>query len=143
MDEVIRVTGIESFIHELNQLAQKYPDRAGELLEKEGKNFRKLVINNVELLVGTTHSRKSLHKVGSYRVSKAKGIGKHQYVEISAKSPHFHLVEHGHQLIVGGKPKGFVPGKHMMSNAVIICRREVPKAVEDMVDTLLKERGLT
>lgn len=143
MEEVIQITGIDSAIGDLNQLIKSYPDKAGELLEKAGKNIRKQVVHNVNSSVGTVHSKKTLHKAGSYRVSKAKGLGKNQYVEISAKSPHFHLVEHGHQLIINGTPRGFVAGKHMMSNAVAAYRREMPKAVEDMVDALLKERGLT
>ena len=37
MEERIVVTGIEELTEELQTLISQYPDRAGELLEKQGK----------------------------------------------------------------------------------------------------------
>ena len=149
MEEKIQVTGLEEVQKELLTLVKQYPDRAGELLETQGKNLRKTVKDNVDKSLGTARNRegadpkKSLHKIGAYKVSKAKGIGTKQYVEVSAKVPHFHLVEHGHTLIINGQNRGFVPGKHMMADAVKTHQREMPKMAEQMLDQLLKERGLT
>lgn len=144
MEEILTVSGIDDITAELKNLVKEYPDKAGELLEKRGKTLRKDVVANVDKRLGTTKNvKQSLHRIGSYRVSKAKGIGLLQYVEISAKSPHFHLLERGHEIILNGKYMGFYPGQHMMADAISVNRREMPKAVEDMVDALLKERGLT
>lgn len=144
MEEILTVSGIDDITAELKNLVKEYPDKAGELLEKRGKALRKDVVANVDKRLGTTkNAKQSLHRIGSYRVSKAKGIGLLQYVEISAKSPHFHLLERGHEIILNGRHMGFYPGQHMMADAINVNRREMPKAVEDMVDALLKERGLT
>ena len=144
MEEILTVSGIDDITAELKNLVKEYPDKAGELLEKRGKTLRKDVVANVDKRLGTTkNAKQSLPRIGSYRVSKAKGIGLLQYVEISAKSPHFHLLERGHEIILNGKHMGFYPGQHMMADAISVNRREMPKAVEDMVDALLKERGLT
>ena len=143
MEERIVVTGIEELTKELQTLISQYPDRAGELLEKQGKALRKEVVKNVDRTLGTAKSKRSLHKISSYRVSKAQGIGRKQYVEVSAKSPHFHLLERGHEIIMNGENKGFYPGKHMMADAVKTHQREMPKMAEQMLDQLLKERGLT
>lgn len=141
MEERISVTGIETVTKEFKSLVAKYPDRAGELLRMQGVAIRKEVIKNVKESVGTIHSKKSLSKAGSYRVSQPKGLGIRQTVEISAQSPHFHLVEHGHELIVNGENRGFVPGKHMMADAVKKREKEMPAAVDAMLGELLKEGG--
>lgn len=143
MEEILTVSGMDDLRAELKNLVKEYPDKAGELLEKRGKALRKDVVANADKRLGTTKNNKqSLHRTSSYRVSKAKGIGIKQYVEVSAKSPHFHLLERGHEIIFHGKHIGFYPGQHMMADAISTNRREMPKTVEDMVDALLKERGL-
>lgn len=143
MEEVLTMVGISELVAELETLAKQYPDKAGELLQKQGRELRKEVIKNVKKSTKTAGSKKSLRKVGSYRVSRPKGTGIRQYVEVSAQSPHFHLVEHGHELVVNGENRGFVPGKHMMADAVKAYEREMPTATGRMLDALLKERGLS
>lgn len=144
MEEILTVSGIDDVSEELMALVKSYPDKAGELLEKRGKALRKDVVANVNKRLGTTrNSKRSLHKLGSYQVSKAKGIGAKQYVEFSAKSPHFHLLERGHEIILNGVNIGFYPGQHMLADAVKVHQQEMPKAVESMVEELLKERGLS
>ena len=143
MEETLTVVGISELTAELETLAKQYPDKAGELLQKQGRELRKEVIKNVKKSTKTSGSKKSLRKAGSYRVSRPKGVGIRQYVEVSAQSPHFHLVEHGHELVVNGENRGFVPGKHMMADAVKTYGREMPAAAERMLDALLKERGLS
>jgi hypothetical protein len=57
-------------------------------------------------------------------------------------SPHFHLLERGHEIIINGQNKGFYSGQHMMADAVKQHQREMPAAASEMVDALIKERGL-
>lgn len=135
--------GIEELIDSLNDLSRKYPDRAGELLQKNAKELRKQVVKNVKEDTKTKgETKRSLSKAGSYEISQVQGYGASQYVEIKARSPHFHLVEHGHVLKNHyGKTIGFVDGKHMMSNAVKKTEQTMPSIVENMVEELLKEGG--
>lgn len=138
------VDGLEDLIGSLKDLTNKYPDRAGELLQKNAKQLRKDVVKEVKDLTDTDgSSKRSLAKAGSYAISQVQGFGTNQYVEISAKSPHFHLVEHGHDLVThSGETIGFVQGKHMMENAVKKSVENMPSTVEDMIAELLKEEGL-
>ena len=154
------VEGIDELVDRFKKLARKYPDKTGELLKKEAKSLRKDVINRVKRDNDTNKkSKRSLTKASSYKISPVKGYNGKQYVEISAKSPHFHLVEHGHEKVMpyshglrgkkgikipnknGGQTIGFVPGKHMMAQAVSEEQGNIANVVSGMVDELLKEEG--
>lgn len=159
-DMSISVEGLDELAISLKELTKKYPDKAGELLQQNAKALRKEVVKNVKK---DTHfdkgNKKSLAKTGSYKISQVMGYGTKQFVEISAKSPHFHLVEHGHDSVMpdfhgvkgekgkripnknAGQKVGFVQGKHMMANAIKKAEREMPETLSKMVDELLKESG--
>lgn len=156
----LSVDGINELVDSFKKLAKKYPDKTGELLQKEAKNIRKSVINKVKRDKETNEkSKRSLTKASSYKISPVQGYNEKQYVEISAKSPHFHLVEHGHEIVMpyyhgikgekrvripnknGGQTVGFVPGKHMMAQAVSEEQGNIVNVVSGMVDELLKEGG--
>lgn len=139
------IDGMDELVESLERLIRKYPDKAGELLQKNAKKLRKDVITNVKEDTKTTgKTKRSLSKTSSYSVSPVKGYGTSQYVEISAKSPHFHLVEHGHVLKShSGQTIGFVQGRHMMENAVKKREEHMDKDLERMISQLLKEERLT
>lgn len=159
-DETIslNVAGIEGLIEDFKKLARKCPDKTGELLQKEAKNLRKDVIKRVKKDKETNEkSKRSLTKASSYKISPVQGYNEKQYVEISAKSPHFHLVEHGHNIVMpyshgikgeknvkvpnknAGQTVGFVQGKHMMAEAAAREQEKIADVVSDMINTLLKE----
>lgn len=157
---ILSTEGIEELVEDFKKLARKYPDRAGELLQKEAKEIRKRVINRVKRDKDSNEkSKRSLTKASSYKISPVQGYNEKQYVEISAKSPHFHLVEHGHEMKMpyyhgikgqkgvkvpnknGGQTIGFVSGKHMMADAVREENSKIADVVSDMVDALLQEGG--
>ena len=144
-DVEITVSGMDELTDSLADLARKYPDRAGELLQANARELRKEVVRKAKEVTNTSvSSKKSLGKAGSYKISPVLGYGENQYVEVSAKSPHFHLVEHGHVLKTkSGRAIGFVQGRHMMKEAVKIHEEKFPATVSGMIDTLLKEEGLT
>ena len=156
---ILSTEGIEELVEDFKKLARKYPDRAGELLHQEAKKIRKSVINRVKRDKDTKKkTKRSLTKASSYKIS-IHGYNEKQYVEISAKSPHFHLVEHGHNIVLpyyhgvkgqkgvripnknGRQTVGFVHGKHMMADAVREENAKIADVVSDMVSELLKEGG--
>ncbi len=138
------VDGLEDLEKSFRELVNKYPDKAGDLLRADARQLRKDVVKEVKKLTKTTgSSKRSLAKVGSYKISQVQGYYEGQYVEISAKSPHFHLVENGHELIINGQNRGFVQGKHMLDTAVKRHQESMPGIVSDMVDKLLEEGGLS
>lgn len=145
----LSLEGVEELVQSLESLSKKYPDRAGELLQKNAKALRKEVVKNVKAETEPRKPKKNggtpkkqLHKISSYAISPIQGYGANQFVEVSAKSPHFHLVEHGHVLKSrSGNTIGFVQGKHMMDNAIKKAENEMPDTLEEMVTQLLKEEG--
>lgn len=138
------IDGLDDLTKSFENLVRKYPDRAGELLREDARQLRKEVVKETKKVTKTkSSSKRSLGKVGSYKISPVQGIGQAQYVEVSAKSPHFHLVEHGHVLKShDGKTIGFVPGKHMMETTVKKHQETMPDIVTEMVEQLLREERL-
>jgi hypothetical protein len=87
---------------------------------------------------------KSLTKLGNTKVYPIQGMGKRQYVEIGATSPHFHLFERGHNLIVPWIPSvsGFVEGRYVMKESIDEFEKDLPEIAQKMCDELLKEGNL-
>lgn len=154
--------GVDELISDFKRLTKAYPDKAGKLLRSEASKLVKEVVRNVKRrTTPDKENKESIARIINYRVSQVQGFNEKQFVEISAKSPHFHLVEHGHEIIMpashgikgkegvsvpnknAGQNVGFVQGKHMMADAVKVYERELPNALSDMVDALLEEEGLT
>lgn len=162
-DLSFEIEGLSELTGALEAVAKKYPDKAGELLVQQAKELRKDVVKQVKNDTETDgSSKRSLAKTGSYEISQVKGFGEQQYVEVSAKSPHFHLLENGHMKVVprtrtvtrpngekvkitnpnGGQVIGFVPGYHFMDAATRKRRLHIPEELESTVAKLLKDEGL-
>lgn len=136
------IDGLEELATDFEKLVKRYPDKAGELLKKEAKNLRKKVAKRMKSEKKSKQkSKRPLENAGSYKISPVLGMGAMQYVEVSAKSPHFHLVEHGHDLVQGGQVVGHVQGTKFFENTVKEHEAEMPRIVSRMVDELLKEGG--
>ena len=141
-DREFTISGLSEVTESFEKIIRAYPDKAGDILRRNAFRLRNHVVKNVKSDTKSKgKSKKSLAKPSSYKVSQVKGTGKNQYVEISAKSPHFHLVEHGHNLVIKGKNIGFVPGKHMMENAVKNFEDKSEQMAQELIDKLLKEGG--
>lgn len=159
----MEVEGLEELQESFQNMIHKYPDRAGELLVKQAKELRKDVVKMVKNDTDSDgKSKRSLAKAKEYKIGKVQGLNDQQYIEVSARAPHFHLVENGHQIVTprtrtvqrkdgskekvklanGGASKGYVVGYHFMDRASKKRRIEIPKALESTIDKLLKEEGL-
>lgn len=158
----MEVKGLDDLTQSFQMFVRNYPDKAGVLLNQQAKELRKDVTKQVKNDTDTDGtSEMSLAKSGSYEIGPVRGYGSSQFVEISAKSPHFHLLENGHYQVVprtrtikvnGGKKKisiksggsdvGFTPGYHFMDAASRKRQIAIPEGVEKMVNQLLREEGL-
>lgn len=136
--------GIDDLVDTLVELSRKYPDRASELLQADAKILRKDVVSRIKKDAETKkQSKRSLRKAGSYKISQPRDFGCMQYIEISATSPHFHLVEHGHNKTNRkGEVIGFVEGRRYMADAVEEFEDNIEYHVISMIDALLKEGDL-
>lgn len=136
------IEGLEELANDLDRLVKKYPDKAGDVLRAEARTLRQKASRRMKREKKSRQTTKRpLENVGSYKVSPVQGLGTAQYVEVSAKSPHFHLVEHGHDLVRNGQTVGHVQGTHYFENTVKEQEAQMPMVVQRMVDKLLKEEG--
>lgn len=147
-DLMVTVKGMDEVIDGMKALAQKYPDRVGDFVRKEAFKTRGMIVKEVRDCLDVDHGNDaSLGKIKNYAVSQVKGYGSGQYVEISAKSPHFHLLENGHNLLdrrtkqpVG---QGWVPGYQMAGAAYKKEQERYPQNASEFIDDLLQKEGLT
>lgn len=57
-------------------------------------------------------------------------------------SPHAHLINNGHRLIIKGQSKGFVEGKHFMEAAKEGFEEGYYKDVQDFIDEMIEANNL-
>ena len=136
--------GLEELERDLTAAVRAAPERAKETLGEISKDFKKSAKKraNSELKPhereGSEKNKAIRRKWGSKVVEE--GIGATALVWNSAR--HFHLVENGHNLVRGGRVVGFVAGKHIMEKTRNEHDSVVPERFEEMVDNILRERGL-
>lgn len=141
----ISIQGLDELTSDFEKLISRYPDKAGDLLRKNAREFRKEYVKNVRSAVKYSSGKaKSLTKLGNTKVYPIQGMGKRQYVEIGATSPHFHLFERGHNLIIPWMPNvsGRVEGRFIMKKSIDEYENKLPEIAQDMCDELLKEGNL-
>lgn len=163
MDSTVKVIGIDDLDASIRKVIKKYPDRAGECLRDEARRTRKEIVKNAKDTTNTkSKSKRSLGKVGSYRISQVQGYNENQYVEISARSPHYHLVERGHAMKMparvayfnkksgkkvsfrspyAGQSRGRVSGRFFLKKAKEAEAERFPEFVDEMLERLLHESG--
>ena len=139
----IEIHGMDELIDSVNTLIRKYPDRSGDFLRKQAMETRKGIAAEARSAVNVNTSNKaSLGKATNYKVSQVKGIGADQYVELTAKSPHFHLIEHGHEQVTpGGRHVGYVQGYKILDAEAKRQEIKLPRAFEEMAEKVLSEEG--
>ena len=146
MSRQVVLEGIDDFeklAKDFKKVVKKYPDRCAKLLRKDAGSLRYNVVKkSKEVLNINPKSAKSLGYARNYKISQVKGFGYNMYIEITSKSPHFHLVEKGHNLVKDGQIIGWVNGRFQMETTVKKYQEELPRSVKKMVDQLLNECGL-
>ena len=143
MADGVVLKGMDELIESVDVLIQKYPDRMGDFLRDQAMEARKGVAKEAKAAVDVDMSeRYSLGRPGNYAVSQIKGYGTQQYVEVSAKSPHFHLIENGHELAShNGRSIGWVPGYKIMDAETKRRKVTFPAEFGKMAAKLLEEEG--
>ena len=165
MDGVkLTVSGLTELNEDLMRLMQQYPDKAGDLLRKNAREFRKEYTHTVQAVAKqTTGNRKALELLRNTKVYPVQGYGARQYVEVGATSPHFHLFERGHELYNPHDPRkpkkdkkskdkkdrnrnkvkaGRVEGRFVMKKTIDLYEGKLPEVAKMMYDELLKEGNL-
>lgn len=142
----IEVDGLDEVVRKLEHLGAKYPDRAEEILKDNAKEFRKDLTRKMRSVIKKNKAgKKSLRRVGTYKIYPVRGYNLNTEIDIGAVAPHFHLFERGHnQTGRDGKTiVGYVEGRYVMRDTIEDYRAKYPKVVESRVNRILKEEGLT
>lgn len=166
MDGVeITITGLEELNEDLKKLMNRYPDKAGDLLRKNAREFRKEYTHTVQAVAKyPSGKKKALELLRNTKVYPVQGYGARQYVEVGATSPHFHLFERGHDLYNPHDPKqpkkdkkskdkkdknrnkvkaGHVEGRFVMKKSIDSYENKLPEVAKKLYDELLEEANLT
>ncbi len=160
----LTVTGLTELNEDLQKLMQRYPDKAGDLLRKNAREFRKEYVHNVQdAAIEVSGKGKALELLRNTKVYPVQGYGAGQYVEVGATSPHFHLFERGHDLYNPHSPEqkreekkdrnkknrngkkvkaGRVEGRFVMQKSIDSYEGKLPEVAQKMYDELLKEGNL-
>lgn len=134
----------------LTKAARKYPDKAESRLRTVSNRFRRDVINDTKSQV----KEHTGNLIKGMKLDRIRGYGANIERDFRGTSPHFHLIENGHEIVTaktkngkqiknGGKKIGFVEGKHIVKK-----KREqyaeyvMPFEMKRLLDEITKECGL-
>ena len=136
-DFEVKFEGINDFKAKLEEVRARYPFKEEEILLKLGGMLKASAKDKTPLGGDKKHLR------DQYKLSKVNYEKDGSNITMTNKSPLFHLIENGHQQVVGGKlAKGgkvvkFVPGKHMVETAMIELDQVLPTVVDAWLDGIL------
>jgi hypothetical protein len=151
MSMTLKVEGLEELQDSFEKVIRQFPDDAGNELRKLGLQIKKDAISNTKARTASNPKHKQ-SLLRNYGVSQVRGTYLDQEVDITTSSPHFHLVEDGHEQVMpykimghpysrGGEHVGRVQGFDMLKDAIEKNEDEMPKNMEKMVDKILKKNG--
>jgi len=133
----IKWSGMTELYSKLEEVRIKFPFKEEEILKKLGTTLK------ASAKAKTPVGKNKEHLKDSYTVSKAE-FGDHlTSANLVTKSPHWHLVEAGHDIVQGGEKgkggvvTGHVPGKFMVEISLQEMDATLPTVIETWLDKTL------
>lgn len=138
----IEFEGLSEFQEDLLVMAQKtLPKETNKMMKKAGQKLtthaRREARGAVDNVTGNYYKGFKTGKV--FKDAEGKTV-----VRTINSSPHAHLLEHGHNIVRGGRIVGFAPGRLIMSAAAkkYDSSGEFEKVISDELDRMLRDHGL-
>ena len=128
--------GIEGLQDDIQKVIDSCPEETEKELKKLGNKVKNYAIED------TPKKTENLQK--GYKVSNVTySMAGNSYVTVKNDSPHFHLIEKGHNIKndKNGQILGYVPGKHMMENAITRLDEEFEAEMKRWTKKMLKRLG--
>ncbi|MCI8483499.1 MAG: hypothetical protein HFH41_04070 [Lachnospiraceae bacterium] len=125
--------GMEELERDLREAIEEYPEDMRKGLRTIAKDFKESVKDKTP--DGKNHRGDASTKMRKKFGIRTRKEGETSIALIYNSSPHFHLVEKGHNVVRGGRVVGFVPGKHMMEKT----RNEFQDIIPDRFETLCNQ----
>lgn len=165
-DYGFELDGLEELAQDIQACMKEYPEEASKKIYNLSGKFTKDV--NEKFPADYNRGKRPLSKNWKREREKTAFTGYTIRVNVSNKSPHFHLVENGHMKIVtpmayaihinrtekSKRPRrikkvkfkrenrGFVPGKHYCERTRNEWKEKFPEEIEKFLDKMLKDRKL-
>ncbi len=137
---------IDDLRESLVSAIRKYPDMAENRLRQVSNNFRKDVVEKEKKVIVNDEivKKNKITTTQGFKLSKTRGYNENMEVNFSAKAPHFHLVENGHEQVdKNGQVIGWVEGNHVVKR---MCKsyedHVMPFEVNKLLNDITKESGL-
>lgn len=135
----IKWSGMTELYSKLEEVRIKYPFKEEEIVKKLAQSLKTSAKDR------TPTGKNKEHLKDSYTVSKA-AFGDHlTSANLVTKSPHWHLVENGHDIVRGGKKgkggvvTGYVQGKYMVEISLQEMDATLPIVLETWLNKTLGE----
>lgn len=125
----IRVEGLGQVEEGLNDLVKSSKVAANQGLMGIAREFRKKA--RARTPDSGKASKQKLKR--KYYIKTVEKTNNNVTVMVGNSAPHYHLVERGHELVLHGKPCGFVEGQHMFERTVDEFEHIMPQELEDMI----------
>ena len=131
--------GLAELEKDLRKCITDYPDQTDRAMRRwANQGVREC---NAKMPASYTEGKRPFLK--SWRKTMSRELGVAAEIQIVNKSPHFHLVENGHEKVVYGKRTGgFVPGKHFAEKTREEWKDTFPEEVKKFMDEMLRGGNL-
>jgi len=133
-DFTIKFEGLTEMQTKLEKVRTELPFKEEEILQTLGKTLKTSSKDKTPVGKG-----KKYHLKDKYKLSKINYEKDGTNITLTNTSPHFHLIEKGHNIVSGkgGSVIGFVPGKHMVETSMEEMEGTLPIIVNTWLDGVL------
>ena len=135
--------GIKEFDERLGACQKRAPARIITYLEKEGKQIRTAYRKKLKQEAKSDPKKKLNHLRNGMQVN---DVDKQQDNDYKNRlrmdydiSPHYHLVEYGHNVVRNEKIFGRVKGKYYFKRTILDMEKKIEKQRHKLTDELYKE----
>lgn len=138
--------GLDEFENKLDLVNKKAPARIMTYLEKEGTQLKTAYRKRLKKEAFENPKKKKNHLRKSLSIKNVKKVGTNvskdyeNDIKIDYKvAPHYHLVEHGHDIVRDGKVFGRVKGKKYFKKTILDNEKKFEKQRHKLIDEILKD----
>lgn len=131
--------GMDKLEENLIKAMRAYGDIAEEELEDVSKDFKKDVVKHTKESV----ERRTGNLIRGFKLDKMQGYAENIEINFRGTSPHFHLIENGHEQVTKtGKKVGWVAGRLIVHQTREEYKPIMPKRMLRVLDRVAEKGGL-
>ena len=143
----VEFIGLDEFAEDIHKALTDYPDEMNRFMRRQGTAFAKDVRDKMP--PHWKNGKRAPGKAKEWHRDVYEDTSHHvNHVEIKCKSPHWHMLENGHIMVVGSRKKknlkkvGYVKGFHYAEKTREEWKEKFPDNIVGFTDELLKAHNL-